>query len=144
MVVFTNSLLSMASEYSNTAGRTILASQIDRQSSKNKQQPKKLAKQKKCATIKKKIMKMDANQQAENLIMNTKYSDDSNEFHDKNEKSQNSCTSPQLNGDSSSIPYDKNDNKLSNMPDILSMVLSLKKNALMHDPHVIQFLSAIR
>lgn len=40
--------------------------------------------------------------------------------------------------------YEKLDSKLSNTPDILSMILSMKKNALMHDPDVIQFILSLR
>lgn len=143
MVVFANSLISVASEFSNGSCRTIPIPQIDRQSSKTKQQPKKLTKKKKSATNKRKTKQVDANQQAENLILNTKFSDDSNEFHDRHELSSNllnGSTSPQTNDDSPPVPYEKH----TNTPDILSMVLSLKKNALMHDPYVIQFISAIR
>ncbi|XP_031617004.1 uncharacterized protein LOC116336917 [Contarinia nasturtii] len=139
VVVFANSLISVAS---NIGGRTIPIPQIDRQPSKLKQ-PKKMTKKKKTGGNKKKPMQIDANQQAENLILNTKFSDDSNEFHDKNHDHLlfNGCPSPQI---SAISPTDSYDNKLSNAPDILSMVLSLKKNALMHDPYVIQFLSTIR
>lgn len=150
MVVFANSLISVASEFSNGSCRTIPIPQIDRQSSKTKQQPKKLTKKKKGAGNKRKTKHVDANQQAENLILNTKFSDDSNEFHDRHELSsnlQNGSSSPQTNisnEDSPPVPYEKQDQRLSNTPDILSMVLSLKKNALMHDPYVIQFISAIR
>lgn len=50
-----------------------------------------------------------------------------------------------LNGDCSRDSFDKQENsKVSNTPDILSMVLSIKKNALMHDPDVIRFISSIR
>lgn len=108
-----------------------------------KQQPKKMTKKKRSATIKKKTKHADANQQADNLILNTKFSDDSNDYHDRNDNSLNGSISTG-NGDSPPIPSDKADAKLINTPDILSMVLSLKKNALMHDPYVIQFISAIR
>lgn len=40
--------------------------------------------------------------------------------------------------------YEKNDSKLTNSQDILSMILAIKKNALMHDPEVIQFISSLR
>lgn len=40
--------------------------------------------------------------------------------------------------------YEKNDSKLTNPQDILSMILAIKKNALMHDPEVIQFISSLR
>lgn len=97
-------------------------------------------------------------QQAENLILNTtKYSDDSNDYSDRNEMGSNSLNgnaSPTQNhhsnnndgagGDTSPVPYEKPDQRSNNSPDILSMVLSLKKNALMHDPYVIQFISSIR
>lgn len=145
MVVFANSLISVASDYSSNMGRTIPIPQIDPQSTKNKQQPKKLTKKKKSLGNKKKTKQVDANQQAENLILNTKFSDDSNDYHDRSEL--NGSLSPQNNpnnGDASPTPYDKADQKLNNTPDILSMVLSLKKNALMHDPYVIQFISSIR
>lgn len=147
--MFANSLISVASDYSNSAGRTIQIPQIERQlyakTSNKSPQPKKLTKNKKTITNNKKKIKqhVDANQQAENLILNTKFSDDSNDFHDS-AMNCSSSISPQENrnyGDSSAIP---NDNKLTNTPDILSMVLGLKKNALMHDPYVIQFISAIR
>lgn len=120
--------------------------QIERQLPKLKQQqPKKVAKKKRGASIKKKTKHTDANQQPENLILNGKFSDDSNDYHDRNDNSFNSSISPQAsNGDSPPIPCDKPDSKAPNTPDILSMVLSLKKNALMHDPYVIQFISAIR
>ncbi|XP_055316445.1 uncharacterized protein LOC129576049 [Sitodiplosis mosellana] len=144
VVVFANSCISVASDYTQNSGRTIPIPQIERQSSKSKQQPKKVTKKKKAGGNKKKTKQVDANQYAENLMMNTKFSDDSNDFHDRNDSSMNGCPSPQTNGDSPPIPSDKNDQKLANTPDILSMVLSLKKNALMHDPYVIQFLSAIR
>lgn len=95
------------------------------------------------------------NPQAENLILNTtKYSDDSNDFTDRNEMGAhllNGSASPTQNsigggvgGDTSPAPYEKPDQRSNNSPDILSMVLSLKKNALMHDPYVIQFISSIR
>lgn len=150
MVVFANSLLTVTSEYSNAMSRTMPIPQLDRQSTKHKQQPKKLTKRKKTASSKKKCKLVDANQQAENLILNTKFSDDSNDFHDRNDMGSNlmnGSPSPQNiqnNGDTSPTPYDKNDQKMNNTPDILSMVLSLKKNALMHDPYVIQFISSIR
>lgn len=145
MMVFTNSLISVASDYTQNSGRSMPIPPNERQSLKNKQTPKKTIKKKKTVVNKKKTKQLDANQYAENLMLNTKYSDDSNEFHDRNDSSFNGCPSPQTtNGDSPPIPYDKNDNKLTNTPDILSMVLSVKKNALMHDPYVIQFLSNIR
>lgn len=98
------------------------------------------------------------NQQAENLILNsTKYSDDSNDYSERNElgggsNSLNGNASPTQNhhhhhannGSDSPAPYEKPDQRSNNSPDILSMVLSLKKNALMHDPYVIQFISSIR
>lgn len=145
MMVFANSLISVASDYTQNSGRPMPIPPNDRQSSmKSKQPPKKIIKKKKTVINKKKTKQLDTNQYAENLMLNTKFSDDSNEFHDRNDSSLNGCPSPQTNGDSPPIPYDKNDNKLTNTPDILSMVLSVKKNALMHDPYVIQFLSAIR
>lgn len=145
MVVFANSLISVASDYAQNTGRTIPIPQIEHQSSKsNRQQPKKMIKKKRIGANKKKIKQVDVNQYAENLMMNTKFSDDSNDFHDRNDSSLNGCPSPQTNEDSPPISGDKNDPKLGNTPDILSMVLSLKKNALMHDPYVIQFLSSIR
>lgn len=148
VMMFANSLISVASDYSNGGGRTIPIPQIDCHStSKNKQQPKKLTKKKKTVTNKKKTKQVDAIQQAENLILNTKFSDDSNDFHDRIDNSMNNSIlshENRHNNDSPTIPFDKQDNKLTNTPDILSMVLSLKKNALMHDPYVIQFISAIR
>lgn len=49
------------------------------------------------------------------------------------------------NGDCSRDSFEKQENsKAANTPDILSMVLSIKKNALMHDPDVIRFISSIR
>lgn len=91
MVVFANSLISVAS---NNVGRTIPIPQIDRQPSKFKPQPKKMTKKKKTGGNKKK--QVDANQQAENLILNTKFSDDSNDFHDKNHDNLLlNCASPQ-------------------------------------------------
>lgn len=120
--------------------------QIDRPMSKIKQQPKKLTKKKRSATtitIKKKTKHSDANQSNDNFQSNTTFSDDSNDYHDRTDNSLNGSMSAS-NGDSPSIPSDKADTKLVTTPDILSMVLSLKKNALMHDPYVIQFISAIR
>lgn len=93
------------------------------------------------------------NHQAENLILNsTKYSDDSNDYAERNEMAamNGGSVSPTQNhhpnngGDTSPAPYEKPDQRSNNSPDILSMVLSLKKNALMHDPYVIQFISSIR
>lgn len=150
MVVFANSLLTVTSDYNNAMGRTMPIPQLDRQSAKNKQQPRKVTKKKKTTSSKKKMKLVDANQQAENLILNTKFSDDSNDFHDRNDMGSNlmngSHSPPNHlnNGDTSPTPYDKNDQKMNHTPDILSMVLSLKKNALMHDPYVIQFISSIR
>lgn len=40
--------------------------------------------------------------------------------------------------------YEKNDSKSTNPQDILSMILAIKKNALMHDPEVIQFIASLR
>lgn len=40
--------------------------------------------------------------------------------------------------------YEKTDSKLTNSQDILSMILAIKKNALMQDPEVIHFLSSLR
>lgn len=154
MVVFANSLISVTSDYNNGMNRTIPMPQINhdhRQSSFKQKlpQPKKITKKKKttASAIQKKYAK-PMNQQAENLILNsTKYSDDSNDYmerHDMGGNSLNGSTSPTHNGgDTSPVPYEKPD-RSNNSPDILSMVLSLKKNALMHDPYVIQFISSIR
>lgn len=150
MVVFANSLISVTSDYNYGMGRTIPISQIDHRPSfkqKPPQQPKKITKKKKSAAIHKKYQK-PINQQAENLILNsTKYSDESNDYSERYMCGGN--TSPTQNhhsnggDDTSPVPYEKPDHRSNNSPDILSMVLSLKKNALMHDPHVIQFISSI-
>lgn len=160
MVVFANSLITVTSQdYSNGMGRSIPLPQIDhRPPFKPKlQQPKKMAKKKKAtaptANIHKKYNTKPMNHQAENLILNsTKYSDDSNDYAERNEMGAlNGSASPTQNhhannngGDTSPAPYEKPDQRSNNTPDILSMVLSLKKNALMHDPYVIQFISSIR
>lgn len=163
MVVFANSLITVTSDYNNGMGRTIPLPQIDhRPSFKPKiQQPKKMTKKKKTmpmTAIHKKYNTKPMNQQAENLILNsTKYSDDSNDYSERNElgggsNSLNGNASPTQNhhhhhannGSDSPAPYEKPDQRSNNSPDILSMVLSLKKNALMHDPYVIQFISSIR
>lgn len=157
MVVFANSLITVTSDYNNSMGRTIPLPQIEhRPSFKAKlQQPKKLTKKTKTTAQAKKFTK-SMNQQAENLILNaTKYSDESNDYSDRNDMGSNLLngnTSPTQNhnnnsnngGGSGDTPYEKLDQRLNNSPDILSMVLSLKKNALMHDPYVIQFISSIR
>lgn len=141
MVVFANSLLSAAAtDYSN--GRTMSVPQFEHQ--RSRQQPKKLTKKKKTG---KKTKQVDAQQQAENLILNTKFSDESNDFHDRHEVHPNSMgghISPQMCNGAHSPQFDKQEHKFANTPDILSMVLSMKKNAMMHDPYVIQFLSSIR
>lgn len=49
-----------------------------------------------------------------------------------------------LGQDDEKYGYDKNDSKLNNSQDILSMILAIKKNALMHDPEVIRFISSLR
>lgn len=167
MVVFANSLITVTSDYNNGMGRTIPMPQIDhRPSFKPKiQQPKKMTKKKKTTTtspmaaMQKKYTTKPMNHQAENLILNsTKYSDDSNDYSDRNEMgASNSLNgnggSPTQyhhpnngggGGDTSPAPYEKPEQRSNNSPDILSMVLSLKKNALMHDPYVIQFISSIR
>lgn len=92
-------------------------------------------------------------QHAENLILHSaKYSDDSNDYVERHEMGANlmngrntsSPTQTYANGEGTPTPYEKPDHRLNNSPDILSMVLSLKKNALMHDPYVIEFISSIR
>lgn len=152
MVVFANSLITV----NNNMGRTIPLPQMEHQQSykAKMQQPKKLTKKKKTAAHSKKYDKKPMNQQAENLILNsTKYSDDSNDYSDRNETGSNllngnvSPTHPNNNnggGGGGDAAFEKSDQRLNNSPDILSMVLSLKKNALMHDPYVIQFISSIR
>lgn len=152
MVVFANSLITVTSDYSNGMGRTIPLPQIDhRPAFKPKlQQPKKMTKKKKTTAptaMHKKFNAKPMNHQAENLILNSKYSDDSNDYAERNDMGGSS--SPTQNhhpngGDTSPAPYEKPDQRSNNSPDILSMVLSLKKNALMHDPYVIQFISSIR
>lgn len=148
MIVFTNSLLTVTSDYTNPMGRTLPTPHLDRQSVKTKYQPKKVSRKKKVLNQKRKIKQVDANQQAENLILNTKFSDDSNDFQDRHDIGSTNVNYSQPNNpnndDTSSTSYYKNDAKQTNTPDILSMVLSLKKNALMHDPYVIQFISSIR
>lgn len=139
-MMFGNSLIKVASEFSNANERPLAAAHNERKSSHTKHQTKSQIKKKR-STVNKKAMKhADAMQQAENLILNTKYSDESNECLDRN-------SSPHIdpnNADSPPNAYEKQEQKLSNTPDILSMVLSIKKNALMHDPYVIQFISSIR
>lgn len=151
MVVIANSLISVASDYSKNANRTVSIPQIEQQMYKNKQLPKKLIKKKKTNSSKKNVRQVDANQQAENLILNTKFSDESNDYHERNERASNfmngsiSPSSNNLNnGDTSPVLPDKPDQRLNNTLDILSVVLSAKKCALMHDPYVIQFISSIR
>lgn len=161
MVVFANSLITVTSDYrpqtsdySNGMGRTIPLPQMDhRPPFKPKlQQPKKMTKKKKATAptaIHKKFHAKPMNHQAENLILNsTKYSDDSNHYAERNDmgglNGNASPTHPSNGGDTSPAPYEKPDQRSNNSPDILSMVLSLKKNALMHDPYVIQFISSIR
>lgn len=163
MVVFANSLITVTSDYNNGIGRTIPLPQIDHRATfKPKiQQPKKMTKKKKTTTttavaaaaaaMHKKYNNKPMNPQAENLILNnnTKYSDDSNDYLDRNDilngnGSPSQSHHPNAGGDTSPAPYEKPDQRSNNSPDILSMVLSLKKNALMHDPYVIQFISSIR
>lgn len=145
MMVFENTLLKSTNEYNNGNERAVIVPQIERKQPKPKQQTKSQIKKKKTTANKKTLKHIDAIQ-AENLILNTKYSEDeSNECMDRSDMMCNSSPQMnQLNADSPPIPSDKQDQKLANTPDILSMVLSLKKNALMHDPYVIQFISSIR
>lgn len=141
MMVFGNTLLKSSNDYNNGNERAVIVPQIERKQPKTKQVKSQIKKKK--ATANKKTLKHIDAIQAENLILNTKYSEDeSNECMDRSDMMCNS--SPQMNPDSPPIPSDKQDQKLANTPDILSMVLSLKKNALMHDPYVIQFISSIR
>lgn len=145
MMVFGNSLFTVASDYNHSNERTQPVPHMEQKSPKAKYQTKSQIKKKKSTGNRKSIKHIDAIQQAENLILNNKYSDESNECSDRNDMvcSSSSQINPN-NADSPPIPYDKQDQKLANTPDILSMVLSIKKNALMHDPYVIQFISSIR
>lgn len=145
MVVFANSLITVTSDYNNAVGRTLPLPQIDHRPSSYKVKQKVTKKKKTTITVtnNKKYAK-PSGQQAENLILNTgKYSDDSNDYSDRNG---NASPTQNHNGDddTSTAPCEKIDQRLNNSPDILSMVLSLKKNALLHDPYVVQFISSIR
>lgn len=107
----------------------------EQNSSKSKQKsPKRLNGRKK--TMNNKHLKaIDAQQ---NHLLDARYSNVSTDSNDKpiglannDEEYARNC-------------YEKFDTKLTNSPDILSMILSIKKNALMHDPEVIQFILSLR
>lgn len=136
--VFETPVIKLTSDFQNNNYSHIAPTHQQELMKSQNQTPKKITGKKKFSTNKKQQAKqkdVDQTQKLEDFILNNGSIDKSIfESHGLYGNYVNTTTT--LNNTNRLSPY--------NADDLLSMVLSTKKNALMHDPEIIQFISTIR